>query len=110
MSDFPVLFSLGGNRHEVILISSSTSLESLSSQIVQAATDSPNAAEFMSKFKSKDSKGFKVGSIKVKWSTESRDSRIWPTSTVLTERNSEAVLKIVQIRGVGRDVLEVAAE
>ena len=48
-----------------------------------------------------------VGEIKVKWGMEAgRDSRVFPKETLLTEDNSEAVLRTMSY-GVGRDVLDV---
>jgi hypothetical protein len=109
MPTFPQLFTLdSSSRHEVLLISPKTSLKDLSGQITTAVADSPNTAEFMSKYKKAG--GEKVSEIKVKWSTAGRDPKTWPQSTVLTDGNVEAVLRLIEDSGVGKDVLEVKME
>jgi hypothetical protein len=102
---FPVLFTIDGSgRHEVILISSKTSLSKLSSEIGYIAAQSPNCSEFMSKYKKKEEGGEKVGEIKVRWSSEGRDSKTWPQTTIITEENCEAVLKLIE---PSKDTLDI---
>lgn len=104
MASFPVLFTLDGSgRHEVILISSKTTLGGLSSEISSAASASPNCAEFMSKYKKKEEGAENVSELKVRWSTGGRDPKVWPQSTIITEENVGAVLKLLD---PAKDVLE----
>jgi hypothetical protein len=48
-----------------------------------------------------------VRELRVKWNGQSHDPKIFPATTVLTERNFEAVIRMIGMSGVGRDVLEV---
>lgn len=72
------------------------------------ASSSPNCAEFMSKYKSKDSQE-SVSEIKVKWASEGRDKQLFPKETILTEDNCEPVLRMMAI-GVGKDVFDIKME
>lgn len=72
------------------------------------ASSSPNCAEFMSKYKSKDSRE-SVSEIKVKWASEGRDKQLFPKETILTEDNCEPVLRMMAI-GVGKDVFDIKME
>lgn len=71
-------------------------------------TTSPNTAEILHKFKSKD-KQESIKEIRVKWATESRDKQYWPRDTILTEENCEPVLRLMAI-GVGKDIFDVTLE
>ncbi|ORY18185.1 hypothetical protein BCR34DRAFT_554362 [Clohesyomyces aquaticus] len=108
MSSFPLLFTLPpSSRHEIILYESSSkpSLKSLNKLLTSTIASSPNCAEFMAKHKSKDTVE-SIQEIRVHWSSEGRDRKMWPEYTVVTEENLTAVLEMLRI-GVGRDVLEV---
>lgn len=109
MPTTPILFILEGSaRHEVLLIDTrSTKLDKLTQMISSASANSPNCAEFMSKYKKG---GDKVGQIKVKWSTAGRDQKVWPASTIVTDDNFEAVMRLIEDSGVGKDVFEVKLE
>ncbi|KAF2843476.1 hypothetical protein M501DRAFT_994415 [Patellaria atrata CBS 101060] len=102
---FPILFTIGGNRHELILVPHDTPLGDLNDAIARAAASSPNCAEFMSKYK-KQEEAETVTEIKVRWSAQGRDAKIWPATTVVTAENCTAVLLMME-KGVGQDVLEV---
>jgi len=105
--DFPILFTVNGpKRHEVIITSTTASIRELSAQIENLVANSPNSQEFMVKYKKQGPKE-KVIEMKVRWSTEGRDPKWWPQSTVVTEDNIDAVLSLVERSGVGKDVLEV---
>lgn len=115
MATFPLLFTLdSSHRHEVILVSSKTSLSALEGQIQKASTSSPNCTEFMSKYKKApgESDGAegegggdkKKAEIKVRWSDFGRDPKVWPKATVVTDENWEALLKLIE---PSKDVLEV---
>ena len=81
------------------------SLPSLTSQIERVIATSPNAGEFLGKYRSKDVTET-VKEIVVKWASEGRDSRVFVRETLLTEENLEAVLKMMAV-GVGKDVFDV---
>lgn len=109
MPTFPQLFTIdSSSRHEVLLLPTNIKLNDLRERISQASVDSPNCVEIMSKYKKAGSE--KVGEIKVKWSTAGRDTKVWPASTVLTDDNIEAVMRLIEDSGVGKDVLEVKLE
>lgn len=93
---------------QVLLISPSIKLAELSQRVVGVTANSPNCAEFMSKYKKAGTE--KVTEVKVIWSTQGRDSKTWPTSTVLTDDNIEAVLRLIEDSGVGKDVFEIKLE
>lgn len=104
----PLLFTLNGSsRHELILVSPSTPLSTLTSLVSNAAASSPNCEEFMSKYKKKSETPEQVAEVKVHWASVGRDAKIFPATTVVTEENCEAVLRMIEAGGVGRDVLEV---
>jgi len=66
---------------------------------------SPNAGEFMGKYRSKDISE-SVREVTVKWAAEGRDSRVFVKETLLTEENIEPVLRMMAV-GVGKDVFDV---
>jgi hypothetical protein len=66
---------------------------------------SPNAGEFLGKYRSKDVTET-VKEIGIKWASEGRDSRIFVRETLVTEGDLEAVLRMMAV-GVGKDVLDV---
>lgn len=90
----------------VILVNPGHDLDELKQSMESLATSSPNCAEFMSKYKSKESKET-VKQIKVKWG--GKDKQLFPKETVLTEDNCEAVLRMMAV-GVGQDVFDVKTE
>jgi hypothetical protein len=120
---FPALFTIdNSSRHEskdstqersllsrltptVILINPNLDLPSLTSQIEHTIATSPNAGEFLGKYRSKDVTET-VKEIVVKWASEGRDSRTFVRETLVTEENLEAVLKMMAV-GVGKDVFDV---
>ncbi|OJD31384.1 uncharacterized protein BKCO1_4900076 [Diplodia corticola] len=107
MSAFPIIFNIdGSSRHEVLLVSPSVSLADLSAKIESTATSSPNCQEFMAKYAKKKGDQ-KVEAIKVRWAMAGRDHKTFPSTTALTDDNTEAVLHLIERSGVGKDVLEV---
>ncbi|KAK3712279.1 hypothetical protein LTR37_009141 [Vermiconidia calcicola] len=107
--DFPALFTIeGSNRHEIILVNPGHDLDELKQTMTALTASSPNAAEFMSKHKSKDLKDT-VKEIKVKWASEGRDKQLFPRETLLTEDNCEAVLRMMAV-GVSKDVFDIKLE
>lgn len=105
---FPLLFTLPpSNRHEIISLSTSSqlSLKSLNKQITATIASSPNCAEFMAKHKKSDEKEI-IQEFRIHWDTKTRDSKIWPEYTVVTEENLAAILALLE-KNPGRDVLEV---
>ncbi|KAF2139036.1 uncharacterized protein K452DRAFT_320669 [Aplosporella prunicola CBS 121167] len=107
MSEFPIIFNIdGSSRHELLLISPSTSLSDLASKIESTASNSVNCEEFMAKYAKKENTG-KVEQIKVRWATAGRDHKTFPGSTILTNDNIGAALALIEKSGVGKDVLEV---
>ncbi|KAF1343977.1 hypothetical protein BDV97DRAFT_373536 [Delphinella strobiligena] len=102
--DFPVIFNIGGsNRHEVILINTGFSIEEISKKVESLVSESVNCQEPLSKYKKKGEPE-KVASIKVNWSTEGRDTRLFPKSTILTGDNTEAILMLLDGKF---DILEI---
>ncbi|KAJ9645741.1 hypothetical protein H2199_002781 [Coniosporium tulheliwenetii] len=107
---FPILFAIdGSHRHEIMLVESTDSLKTLNAKISSLAADSPNCQEFMSKYRKKGGPQH-ITEMKVRWSTAGREAKTWPATTTVTPDNLEAVLKMVEISGIGRDVLEVKLE
>ncbi|KAF2103788.1 hypothetical protein NA57DRAFT_50657 [Rhizodiscina lignyota] len=105
MPTFPIIFTIDGSgRHEVLLIDKSIKLSKLSEIISAVSAQSPNCREYMSKYKSG---GEKVAELRVKWSSVGRDPKVWPATTILTEDNIEAAMRMIEDSGVGKDVLEV---
>lgn len=91
----------------MILLSASTNIQELQTKIAGIIPKSPNCAEALAKY-SKSKGDWKVNEIKVRWSGEPREARLWPSSTILTEENVEAVLQLVALHG-GKDVMMVEA-
>ncbi|PNS20215.1 hypothetical protein CAC42_5665 [Sphaceloma murrayae] len=103
---FPVLFTIGiSNKHDVILVDPSSSMKDLYSQIQSIIEKSPNCEEKLSKY-SKTKSTHTVTGVKVRWSGEPREARLWPSGTIITEDNIEASLNLVALHS-GKDVLEV---
>jgi hypothetical protein len=80
-------------------------LQDLTSKINNLIATSPNAAEFMGKYRSKDISET-VREITVKWAGEGRDSRVFVRETLVTEENIEPVLRMMAV-GIGKDVFDV---
>lgn len=89
----------------VLLINPSLDLKELTDLINRQIATSPNAAEFMGKYRSKDITE-SVSEITVKWAAEGRDSRVFVKETLVTKENLGAVLRMMAV-GVGRDVFDV---
>ncbi|KAK8155855.1 hypothetical protein IWX90DRAFT_480852 [Phyllosticta citrichinensis] len=106
---FPIIFTIAGSssRHELLLISPGTKLADLTSQIEAVASTSVNTQEFLAKYAKKKSQPDRVETIRVRWAGAGRDAKTFPATTVLTEDNVEAALRLVEASGVGKDVLEV---
>jgi len=105
---FPVLFTVNtSSRHDVLLLDSSTSIADMTSRIETLIASSPNCQQALDKY-SKNKNKYDVKSIKVRWSGEPREARLWPSATTLTKDNVEAVLELVRLHQ-GRDILEVEA-
>lgn len=103
--DFPVLFTIDGStkRHEVILVNPGLDLDQLK-QAAEALLESPNCAEVLSKYRNRE-KTESVTEVRVKWSSEGRD-KLFPQQTLLTESNTEAVLRMMSVN-VGKDTFDV---
>lgn len=104
----PLLFTLPpSNRHEIILLdtSSKPTLKVLNKQITSTISSSPNCAEFMGKYKSKEAQEV-IQEMKVHWSEAGRDRKVWPEYTIVTEENFPAILEVLKA-SPGRDVLEI---
>ncbi|KAF2030988.1 hypothetical protein EK21DRAFT_64346 [Setomelanomma holmii] len=104
----PLVFTLPpGSRHEIILLdtSSKPTLKALNKQITSTIASSPNCEEFMAKHKKADQKET-IQEIKIHWDTQSRDAKLWPEYTVVTDENFAAILELVKL-APGKDVLEI---
>ena len=86
-------------------MSESSSLSELKEKMQDLMASSPNAAEFLGKYRNKETKDT-VKDITVKWSTEGRDKQLFPRETILTEDNCGAALRMMAV-GVGKDVFDV---
>lgn len=110
----PILFTVNGaTRHELMLISPThATLDGISAEMISLASSSPNCAEFMSKYKKPGEEGVEaaVEEIKVRWNAQSHDPKIFPASTIVTKDNFKAIVTMIGMSGVGRDVLEVKLE
>jgi hypothetical protein len=106
-TSIPILFRLGtSSRHEIILLdtSSKPSLKSLNKQITSTIAESPNCAEFMGKYKKAE--GEQIQEFKIHWDRASRDGKIWPEYTVVTDENLAAIMEMLKLKP-GKDVLEI---
>ena len=93
------------NNGAVILVNPGHDLDQLKQSMLTLVASSPNAAEPLSRYKSKESKDV-VKEIKVKWAGEGRDKQLFPKETLLTEGNCEPVLRMMQV-GIGKDVFDI---
>ena len=59
----------------------------------------------MAKHKSTSSKE-SIQEFKIHWDTKSRDPKIWPEYTIITDENFAAILELLKSAG-GKDVIEV---
>jgi hypothetical protein len=80
------------------------SYDTLKDSMESLLAESPNAAEFMHKYRKKDSKDT-ITKVVVKWSSFGRDSN-FPKETILTQDNYQAVLALIAASN-GKDVLAV---
>jgi predicted flavoprotein YhiN len=74
-------------------------------EAISAVSESPNCAEVLSKYRSKDITDV-VTEIKVKWLGHDAGKRLFPKETILTDVNVEPVLRMMA-DGKDRDVLDV---
>jgi hypothetical protein len=80
-------------------------LKSLNKLITSTIASSPNCAEFMAQHKKVEGKEI-IEEFKIHWDTKTRDGKVWPEYTVVTNENLGAILEVLK-GNVGRDVLEV---
>jgi hypothetical protein len=109
----PILFTVNGSaRHDIVLVHpGKATLQGLYAEIETLTASSPNCEEFMSKYKKKPEAGeLQVTELRVKWNQQSHDPKIYPASTLITEDNFEAVVRMIGASGVGRDTFEVKLE
>ena len=104
MNTFQTIQLTNNPTHPVILVNPGIDLHDLTSKINHLIATSPNAAEFMGKYRSKDISET-VREITVKWAGEGIDSRVFVKETLLTEENIEPVLRMMAV-GVGKDVFD----
>jgi G3E family GTPase len=104
----PILFTVGPSRHEVVLLSPSrATLEGVKGSFKRIVAISPNCKEFMSQHKKAEENETEISKIVVRWNAQSHDPQIFPATTLVTESNLEAILRMIGMSGVGRDTLEV---
>ena len=105
-SNFPVLFTIGtSNLHDVISVNPTMRLKEIRRKVQAVVASSPNCEERLSKY-SKNKNVLEARGLKVRWSGEPREAKLWPSSTIITDENVEAVLGLMALHG-GKDVLEV---
>ena len=105
-NDFPVLFTIGtSNRHDVISVNTSLRLKEINRKVEAIVASSPNCEERLSKY-SKNKNKLQAKGLKVRWAGEPREAKLWPTSTIITDENVEAILSLMSLHA-GKDVLEV---
>ncbi|KAI4667429.1 uncharacterized protein J4E79_002116 [Alternaria viburni] len=105
----PFLFTIPpSNRHEFLLLdtSSKVTLKSLNAQITSTISSSPNCAEFMAKHKAADGPKETIQEFRIHWDTKTRDGKIWPEYTVVTDENFPAILELLKANPV-MGVLEI---
>ncbi|KAF2846753.1 hypothetical protein T440DRAFT_510703 [Plenodomus tracheiphilus IPT5] len=105
----PLLFTLPpSNRHEFITLdtTSKPTLKALNKLITSTIAESPNCAEFMAKHKSADTAKETIQQLRMHWDTKTRDGKIWPEYTVVTDENFGAILELLKGNPV-MGVLEV---
>lgn len=86
----------------VILVNASLELAQLK-EAIAAVAESPNCAEVLSKYRSKDVQDH-VSELRVRWNLAEKS--MFPKETRLTDENLEAVLRMMASGG-GKDVLDV---
>jgi len=60
----------------------------------------------MAKHKPKDAPQEQIQELRIHWSENGRDRKVWPEYTVVTEENLAGIVELLKA-GIGRDVLEV---
>jgi hypothetical protein len=61
----------------------------------------------MGKYKKQDENSKEtIQELKIHWDTKSRDGKLWPEYTIVTDDNFGAILELLKI-APGKDVLEV---
>jgi hypothetical protein len=123
----------------VIIVNPGHDIDDLKNAMAVNMESSPNCAEFMHKYRSKESRESIVSAspslpecvgcelerrrivltvwasqslqkeIRVRWAVEGRDSKTFPRETILTDENVEPVLRMMAI-GVGKDVFDIRVE
>ena len=83
-------------------------LAQLKEAMAAQVESSPNCQEFMHKYASKETRET-IREVRVRWSVEGRDGKIFPRETKVTDENCEAVLKMMAV-GVGMDVFDIRVE
>lgn len=73
-------------------------------EAMRAVLESPNCAEVLSKYRSKENRDI-VSEIRVKWSSD-HDKQLWPKQTLLTAENIEPVLRMMALNA-GKDIFYV---
>ena len=96
------------NDRSVVLVNPGLDLSQLRETMENLTATSPNAAEALHKYRSKETKDT-VREIRVRWASEGRDKQLFPRDTLLTEENCEPVLRMMAI-GVGKDVFDIKLE
>jgi len=105
----PLLFTLPpSNRHDFITLNANTStLPALNQRITATLAASPNCIEFMAQHKPASASPPRIQQLRVHWdNNKTRDARIWPEYTIVTEDNLGAILAVLGA-DPGRGVLEV---
>jgi hypothetical protein len=104
-NSFPVLFTVADSGdHGVVWANPFDDLEDLYNDIFNAIQDGEEHNS-----KGHEGKTFRVSRISVRWDPKTRDSSLYPQSTVLTEANFQAIFRLISLNG-SRDILEAESE
>lgn len=99
------MFNIDGTQcHDILLVDTTIPYRELLWAIQDKLKVSKNCEEIMSRYRTAGSQD--IEGMKVQWASAGRDSKNWPSSTIVTDDNLDAVLRMMEL-GHGKDVMEV---
>lgn len=87
----------------VILVNPGLEMQQLK-EAMRAVLESPNCAEVLSKYRSKENRDV-ISEIRVKWCSD-HHKQLWPKQTLLTAENIEPVLRMMALKA-GKEIFDV---